>query len=120
MSTPETLVQATLNRLLARVGSGVADAAAAVAVIAQDAPERLRQEWDLFREEVQLEAERLEAEATAPAPAADQTPSDPAGSGGSAPAQADPVAEDGRSAQQRIDALRSRVSDLSARLEDPA
>ena len=60
MSEPQTLVQAALNRLSARLGSGLADAAAGLAVLAQDAPERLRQEWDLFKEEVELEAQRLE------------------------------------------------------------
>ena len=43
MSEPQTLVQAALNRLSARLGSGLADAAAGLAVLAQDAPERLRQ-----------------------------------------------------------------------------
>jgi len=58
MPAPQTLVQAALNRLTARLGSSLADAAAGLAVIAQDAPERLRQEWDLFREEVEQEADR--------------------------------------------------------------
>ena len=49
MSEPQTLVQAALNRLSARLGSGLADAAAGLAVLAQDAPERLRQEWDLLK-----------------------------------------------------------------------
>ena len=60
MREPQTLVQAALNRLSARLGSGLADAAAGLAVLAQDAPDRLRQEWDLFKEEVELEADRLE------------------------------------------------------------
>jgi hypothetical protein len=114
MSSPETLLQATFNRLLARMGSGVADAAAAMAVIAQDAPMRLRQEWDLFREEVELEAERLEGHAPAPAPASGEA-------GGADPAPRAASGEpDGRSAQQRVDDLRARVSCLSRRLEDPA
>ena len=51
-----------MNRLLARVGEGMADAAAGMAVAVQDVPERIRQEWDLFQEEVKAEAERLQQE----------------------------------------------------------
>jgi hypothetical protein len=54
------LVQAALNRLAARCGSGLVDAAAGLAVAVQDAPVRLQQELQLFWEEVEQEAERLE------------------------------------------------------------
>jgi len=100
MSTPQTLVQAALNRLSARLGSGLADVAASLAVLAQDAPERFRQEWDLFREEVELEAQRLERrEGGAPseAPAADPMPVDP---------------------QHQIDQLRAQVARVARRLEE--
>ena len=90
-----------MNRLIARVGEGVADAAAGVAVAVQDAPERIRQEWDLFQEEVKAEAERLQHE--------DQ------------PRTASPADRSGKeheSLQQRIDRLRAQVADLSTRLEE--
>lgn len=100
MSTPQTLVQAALNRLTARLGSGLADAAAGLAVLAQDAPERFRQEWDLFREEVELEAQRLErGEAASPAEAS----------------AAQPMAVD---PQQQIDQLRAQVARVARRLEE--
>ena len=60
MGSPDALIRATVNRLSARLGHGLADAAAELAVLAQDAPERLRQEWDLFQEEVQAEAAEKE------------------------------------------------------------
>ena len=105
MSTPQTLVQATLNRLSARLGSGLADAAAGLAVLAQDAPERLRQEWDLFREEVELEAQRLERpEDPAAAPAEQARPH---------AAPVPPV-----DAQEQIDQLRAQVARLARQLED--
>ena len=105
MSTPQTLVQATLNRLSARLGSGLADAAAGLAVLAQDAPERLRQEWDLFREEVELEAQRLER------------PEDPAAAPAEqARAHAAPVPP--VDAQEQIDQLRAQVARLARQLED--
>ena len=104
MSEPQTLVQAALNRLSARLGSGLADAAAGLAVLAQDAPERLRQEWDLFKEEVELEAQRLEhGEQEVPAAESPMTASAPA---------ADP--------QQQIDQLRAQVTRLARRLEEAA
>jgi len=100
MSTPQTLVQAALNRLSARLGSGLVDAAAGLAVLAQDAPERFRQEWDLFREEVELEAQRLEPRepaGTSDAPASDPVPADP---------------------QHQIDQLRAQVARVARRLEE--
>ena len=100
MSTPQTLVQAALNRLSARLGSGFADAAAGLAVLAQDAPDRFRQEWDLFREEVELEAQRLERGDGEPAPAAGEPMSPPV----------DP--------QQQIDQLRAQVARVARRLEE--
>ena len=111
MSAPQTLVQAALNRLSARLGSGLAEAAAGLAVLAQDAPERLRREWDLFREEVELEAQRLEH------PDADGGFSTSVSSGAPDAAaweapQADP--------QQQVDDLRARVARLARLLEGQA
>ena len=60
MGSSEALIRATVNRISARLGHGFADAAAELAVLAQDAPQRLRQEWDLFQDEVRAEAERIE------------------------------------------------------------
>ena len=100
MSTPQTLVQAALNRLSARLGSGLVDAAAGLAVLAQDAPERFRQEWDLFREEVELEAQRLERgepAGTSDAPASEPVPADP---------------------QHQVDQLRAQVARVARRLEE--
>ena len=105
MSTPQTLLQAALNRLSARLGSGLVDAAAGLAVLAQDAPERLRQEWDLFREEVELEAQRLEH----------GTPDGEAAESGSAVAQTAPL-----DPQEQIDQLRAQVAQLARRLEEQA
>ena len=98
-------MQAALNRLSARLGSGLADAAAELAVLAQDAPERLRQEWDLFREEVELEAERLER-------------GEAVDSDEGADVQVTPPPEAHGDPQQQIDALRAQVARLTRRLED--
>ena len=101
MTPPDALLRAAMNRLIARVGEGVADAAAGVAVAVQDAPERIRQEWDLFQEEVKAEAERLQHEdQPRSASAADRSGTEP------------------ESLQLRIDRLRAQVADLSTRLEE--
>jgi len=113
MSAPQTLVQAAINRLSARLGSGLADAAANLAVLAQDAPERLREEWELFVEEVELEARRLED------PSADHGAmhEQAAGWGAAAsPAAAGAVMDP----QEQVDALRATVARLARRLEERA
>ena len=99
MGSPDALIRATVNRLSARLGHGLADAAAELAVLAQDAPERLRQEWDLFQEEVQAEAERIENGETITADGAAAAPSKEL------------------SSQERIDQLRATVAEISRALE---
>lgn len=99
MGSPDALIRATVNRLGARLGHGLADAAAELAVLAQDAPERLRQEWDLFQEEVQAEADRLEHGETITADGAVAAPSQE------------------QSSQERIDLLRATVAEISRALE---
>ena len=95
MSAPQSLVQAALQRLGARLGSGLVDAAANLALLAQDAPERLRQEFQLFWDEVEAEAARIERddepEVALTAPSAD--------------------------IQDQIDALRARVAAMARRLD---
>lgn len=98
MSAPQSLVQAALQRLAARLGSGLVDAAANLALLAQDAPERLRSELQLFWEEVEAEAARIErGEAEEPE---------------TTPAAAGPV-----DPQAQIDALRARVAGMARRLD---
>jgi hypothetical protein len=107
MPAPQTVIQAAVARLSARLGSGLLDAAAQAAVVLQDAPERLRQEFSLFWEEVELEAERLErAEAQPGAGGAG------AGSEGQRRRQQQP-----HDLQEQIDALRAQVAAFSRRLD---
>lgn len=95
MSAPQSLAKAAVNRLAARLGSGLADAAATLAALAQEAPAKVQQELSLFWEEVAMEAERIE--------------SDRAGASGRDGGAEDP--------QERIDAVRARVAELSRRLD---
>jgi uncharacterized protein YceH (UPF0502 family) len=85
------------------MGHGVADAAAGFAVLVQDAPDRVRQEWDLFQEEVKAEAERLEREGD--------------GRGVEAESSSASSAEE-VSLQTKIDQLRAQVAELGIRMEE--
>jgi hypothetical protein len=107
MGSSEAFIRATVNRISARLGHGLADAAAEIAVLAQDAPERLRQEWELFQEEVQAEAERLE-DVDAPAP---RSP----GSG----IETTDITTDSQpsSPQDLVDRLRASVAEINSVLE---
>ena len=107
MGSSDTFIRATVNRIGARLGHGLADAAAEIAVIAQEAPERLRQEWELFQDEVRAEAERLEHDEAVTPPASDSgvesavigTESNPS------------------SPQELVDRLRSSVAEINRALE---
>ncbi len=92
-----------MHRVLARMGHSVADAAAGLAVLVQDAPDRVRQEWDLFQEEVKAEAERLDCESGEQSVDAESSPASSVGE---------------ESLQTKIDQLRSRVAELGMRMEE--
>ena len=101
MGSPDALIRAAVHRIGARVGHGLADTAAELAIFAKDVPERLRQEWELFQEEVREEADRLERDDASPV-ASD------------ADSIQGPTTE---SPQQVIDRLRASVAELSKRIE---
>ena len=101
MSSPDSLLRATLNRLAARLGHGLADAAAGLALLAQDAPERFSKEWDLFQQEVIAEADRLEQES---------------GEASETTATSSPVSNQDQ-VQDQIDRLRAKVADLNRQVE---
>ncbi len=103
MTSRDALLRAAMHRVIARMGHGVADAAAGLAVLVQDAPDRVRQEWDLFQEEVKAEAERLGREK-------DEWAAD---------AVSAPVSSmEEESLQTKIDQLRARVAELGMRMEE--
>jgi hypothetical protein len=105
MGSPEAMLRATVNRLGARLGHGLADVAAELAVLAQDAPERIRQEWELFQEEVRAEAERLDHTSTDSSEVPYSQVQSPAGS--TADSTPQPI----------IDRLRAKVAEISQQLE---
>jgi len=120
MSAPQSLLQATVNRLAARLGSGLADTAATLSLLAQDAPARVQQELSLFWEEVEQEAARLDRQGnpatTAAAPEGTTASSSRAWGGfygGAAPFQGSSQ----KDPQEAIDALRAQVAQLACRLD---
>jgi len=118
MSAPQSLLQAALNRLAARLGSGLADTAATLSLLAQDAPARVQQELSLFWEEVEQEAARLERGEETGGAGGGSGSSRGVWSGFTAGAQAGPAGE--RDPQEMIDALRAQVARLALRLEKDA
>jgi len=118
MSAPQSLLQAALNRLAARLGSGLADTAATLSLLAQDAPARVQQELSLFWEEVEQEAARLERGEETGGAGGGSGSSRGVWSGFTAGAQAGAARE--RDPQEMIDALRAQVARLSLRLEKGA
>jgi len=124
MSAPQSLLQAAANRLAARLGSGLADTAATITLLAQDAPARLQQELSLFWEEVEQEAARLDREGMA-SPDGPVAPGSEAGAGrgvwsGFSNAAGPSTGQAGSDPQEAIDALRAQVARLARRLDSPS
>ena len=101
MSSPETLLKATLISLKARIEQRLIATAAKVVVIAKDAPEKFEKEWDLFQKEVFAEADRLDKKSSEK-------------ESKSAPKSQTP---DGETPQEKIDYLRAKVAYLSRTIE---
>lgn len=141
MSSPRVLLQAAVIRLQSRLGSGLADALAEIMNQAETAGNRLNQELQLFWEEVQAEADRLDNgggacsfHKDAPSPdasTAEATADAPPAPGHASQGCADRSADDDHGDQQgtagrpvtmadvqtTVDALRADVAELSQRLE---
>ena len=62
MVASEKLLQATLNRLGNRIGKKVINSLTDLERLISTSPEKVRNEWELFQQEVFNEAERLEKE----------------------------------------------------------
>ena len=104
MSSSETLLKATLNRLSARLVKSFYTLGTDFRMVFKDVPQRFKEEFDLFQQEVFDEAKRLENQAngreetpdfvsTSNAPGIDQT-------------------------QEIVDRLRSKVAQLGKKVED--
>jgi hypothetical protein len=114
MSAPQSLLQAAFNRLSARLGHRLLDSAAQLAELAQQAPGQFQQEWSVFWEEVELEAQRLER---GPFAGGTQDAHGAAGSAWPSAGPQDPPPSPSSDPQDLIDGLRARVAHLTQRLE---
>ena len=129
MPSTRMLLLATASRLRSRIRSGLADATAQVVTETQLAAQQLQQEWQLFWEEVFLEAERLEQSGDGAAepdpspsvPSQQQAAADGAReSEGDSRHQPEPATRKRASpaqVQESIDQLRAEVAGLNQCLE---
>jgi len=60
MSSPDVLIQATINCIAARVGTGFFDKFLNLASQAQKVPNKIQEEWDSFKKEIEFEIERID------------------------------------------------------------
>ena len=60
MTSYETFLQATLNRLTARLEGKIETISEKLSEITKNGPNKFKQEWELFQEEVTEEANRIE------------------------------------------------------------
>ncbi|WP_320677572.1 hypothetical protein [Prochlorococcus sp. MIT 1300] len=101
MSSSDSLLKATLNRLIVRLNKSLADTTKKISLLVDDAPQRIQTEWDLFKEEVKLEAERIDSisqqEGTSKSTAPDN--------------------QNKEAIQEKIDGLRERLSLLNRKLD---
>ncbi len=98
MSSPESLLQATLNRLTARLSKQVINTANKVAIFLEEAPNTIKQEWEVFQQEVIAEADLIENRPN------EQNTTNTKTSVHEIP-------------QEKIDRLRSKVRNLSGKIE---
>ena len=102
MSSSDYLLKATINRLTARLSQKIVDSVANLALISQEAPEKIRKEWELFQEEVNEEADRLDNEKY----------------NDKGKEKEDLSNEKIETSQETIDRLRSKISALESSLND--
>ncbi len=101
MSSSKTLLKATVNRLRVRLVKMLLLKAGEIQEIAKEAPDRLKEEWDLFQTEVFEEADRLDAEGSQAKEDMSTHPKNSRNSG----------------IEERIDRLRYKVAKLSEKVE---
>ena len=101
MNNQDTIIQATINRLAARIGNRFSKKVFEILMLAKEAPDKIQKEWNDLQEEIIEEANRLQKEEESQKNCTKQT------SEGK-----------GSSPKEQIDLLRARVTEISKRLED--
>ena len=104
MSDSETLLKATLNRVAARLGKKIINSAEELADIAQDAPQRIQEEWSQLKDEIIEESIRIETESKRPT-------TKEVGNFKQNPSHENLI-------QTKIDSLRSKVININRNIEE--
>ncbi len=60
MNSKENLLKATINRLTIRASNGLIKIITKISTIAEESPEKIKKEFEIFQEEVYEEANRLD------------------------------------------------------------
>ena len=101
MSSSKHLFEATVNLLTTKVSQGIIDAANKIAVITEEAPDKIRKEVELLQEEIYAEAERLSKKSNSQ----------------SGDNDSDIEKSSNDSPKEKIDRIRSKISELSLKVE---
>ena len=101
MNSSDSLLKATLNRLIVRLNKSLADTTKKISLLVNDAPQRIQTEWDLFKEEVKLEAERIDSISQQEYTSKSTAPGN----------------QSEEAIQEKIDGLRKRLSLLNRKLD---
>ena len=101
MRDSEILLKAAINRITARIQEKLIKSAEGLSEIAEEIPQRLQDEWSIFKEEVMEESERLEKQANSSVEKDSNQPS---------------TKEDFTQAQ--INKLRSKVIEINKSIEE--
>ena len=99
MSSTEKLLQATINRLKERLTNKLVNSADEIALFAKDAPEKIKKEWAIFKEEVITEADQLDKKANEEV-------------------KKQETSYTTKSPQEKIELIRTKVASLNNKLEE--
>ena len=102
MASSEKLLQATLNRLSARLGENLIMSINELKAVIKEAPEKVRTELELFQNEVYEEAERLQKESSEEGFTTNKSDSNSSQKG---------------VVHERIDQIRAKIEKISDQLE---
>ena len=100
LTTSDTLLKATLNRLSAKLGEKLIETAEEIAVITKEAPDKLKKEWENLKDEIYEEAERLQNESNQESKYDSNVSKD----------------SNSNQIQEKIDQIRTKVTELNQRI----
>ena len=97
MTTSENFLRAAFNSIKARIKKTIVYSAYETASFMKEAPELIKKEWNEFKEEISVEADRIENSQTE---------------------EIDLTKKDNLSPQNKIDLIRKKIANLNDQLEE--